>query len=469
MRRREFLAGSLGMATVPFAGLPAALAAMPEPQFPPDFTWGASTSAYQIEGAVTADGRGPSIWDTFSHQPGRIVTGENGDVACDHYHRYIEDVALLAQGGFKAYRFSVSWPRVLPRGRGTINQRGLDFYDRLVDALLEKGVAPWVCLYHWDLPQGLQDLGGWTNRAIADWYADYARIVAHRLGDRVPHWAMFNEPNVHAIFGHAIGSHAPGLTGWNNYLAAQHHQNVAQGKGIGALRSERSSLRLGTVISLQPVRAASTRPADEEAARRFDALWNRANLDPLILGQYPGGLAEAFAPLIKDDDLAMIHQPLDFLGINYYSRAHVVDDPNSILDRANFGPLPAGTETTAMGWPVEPAGLFEILTDLKGHYGNPPVYVMENGACYIDPKPQNNQVDDPRRVSFLHRHLLAAQEAMQQGCQLKGFFAWSLLDNFEWAEGTRRRFGLVYVDFATQERLPKASYHWLSRVMASNG
>ncbi|TXH36580.1 MAG: beta-glucosidase [Rhodospirillaceae bacterium] len=468
MRRRDFLAGGLGLATLPLVHPTEAAAALPDPEFPPDFTWGASTSAYQIEGAVAEDGRAPSIWDTFSHQPGRIITGENGDVACDHYHRYAEDVGLLAQGGFKAYRFSVSWPRILPQGKGAINRRGLDFYDRLVDALLAKGVTPWICLYHWDLPQALQDLGGWTNRAITDWYADYARIVAHRLGDRVQHWAMFNEPNVHAIFGHAIGSHAPGLTGWDNYLAAQHHQNLAQGKGIAALRSERASWQLGTVISLQPVRAATTRPADEEAARRFDAVWNRANLDPLLLGQYPGDLAKAFAPLIKEDDLAVIQQPVDFLGLNYYSRAHVVDDPNSVLDRANFGPLSTGMETTAMGWPVEPDGLLEILTDLKNHYGNPPVYVMENGACYIDPKPRNGLVDDPQRISFLHRHLLAAQQAVAQGCRLKGFFAWSLLDNFEWAEGTRRRFGLVYVDFATLQRVPKASYHWLSQVIASN-
>lgn len=467
MRRRDFLAGGIGLAALPGMNLSPADAAMPDINLPADFIWGASTSAYQIEGAVAVDGRAPSIWDTFSHQPGRIATGETGDIACDHYHRYREDVALLARAGFDAYRFSVSWPRILPAGRGAINHRGLDFYDRLVDALLQAKITPWLCLYHWDLPQALQDQGGWTKRDIADWYADYARIVARRLGDRVQDWAMFNEPNVHAIFGHAVGSHAPGLTGWENYLAAQHHQNLAQGKGLAALRAEQAAWRLGTVISLQPAHPATTRPADLAAARRFDALWNRANLDPLLRGGYPELLSEAFAPLIKADDLALIRQPVDFLGINYYSRAHVVEDPNGVLDHATFGPLPAGAETTDMGWPVEPDGLLEVLTDLKDHYANPPVYIMENGAAYEDRLSPDGRVADPKRIDFLRRHVLAAQQAVEQGCRLKGYFAWSLLDNFEWAEGTRRRFGLIHVDFATQERLPKASYYWLAKVMAT--
>ncbi len=435
------------------------------PAFPKGFVWGASTSAYQIEGAVKADGRGPSIWDTFSHEPGRIATGENGDVACDHYHRYAEDIDLLVKGGFRAYRFSISWPRILPAGRGEANKGGLDFYDRLVDRLLEKKITPWACLYHWDLPQALQDRGGWINRDIAGWFADYGEVIAARLGDRVKHWAMFNEPNVHAIFGHAVGRHAPGLTGWGNYVAAQHHQNLAQGRAIEALRASHRDLQLGTVISLQPVLPSTTRDQDWRAAERFDALWNRVNLDPLFKGHYPDLLARDFTPLIKADDLKVIRQKIDFLGINYYGKAHIVDAPSSVLQGATFGPLPVGTPTTAMGWPVEPDGLVDVLLDLKTHYGNPPVYVMENGACYDDPAPQDNRVADPQRLAFIRQHLVAAHRAIGLGCALRGYMVWSLLDNFEWAEGMRRRFGLVHVDFATLKRTPKDSFHWLSKVL----
>ena len=291
MRRRELLTGSaavLGSA----AALPALGAdAGADLNFGRDFVWGASTSSYQIEGATDEDGRGPSIWDVFSRTSGRIRNGDTGDVACDHYHRSREDVALLARGGFSAYRFSVAWPRVLPEGTGAVNARGLDFYDRLVDDLLARAIAPWLCLYHWDLPQALQERGGWLNRDSAGWFTDYARVVAARLGDRVKHWAMFNESNVHALFGHGIGTHAPGLTGLPTMLAAQHHQNLAQGLALKALRAERGDLRLGTVMSLQPVRPVSSHEEDGAAAARFDALWNRACIDPLVLGRYPDLLA----------------------------------------------------------------------------------------------------------------------------------------------------------------------------------
>jgi beta-glucosidase len=444
-------------------------AAAEEAGFPRAFVWGASTSAYQIEGAVKEEGRGPSIWDTFSHTPGRIIDGSNGDVAADHYHRVEEDIGLLAEAGFGAYRFSVAWPRVLPTGTGAVNPRGLDFYDRLTDRLLARGVVPWVCLFHWDLPQALQDRGGWTSRDSAGWFADYARLVAARLGDRVTHWAMLNEPSVHAIFGHAYGNHAPGLTGWPNYVAAQHSQNLAQGAGLAALRAERSSLTLGTVLSLQPVHPATDRDADRAAAARFDAVWNRANLDPLFLGHYPELLADAFAPLVQDGDLAAIRQPIDFLGVNYYGRAHVIDDPRSVLRGASFGPLPPGTPTTALGWPVEPDGLVELLADLKARYGPVPFYVTENGACYDDPAPEGGLVDDPARVAFLRAHVDACRAAIAQGADLRGYFVWSLLDNFEWAEGLRRRFGMVHVDFATLTRTPKASYRYLSHVARGAG
>jgi beta-glucosidase len=488
MKRRDFLKGTAGIGlaaagvssavgmipSVSIAGAetmpdkiePSAdsVMAAPLPHLPKSFLWGASTSSYQIEGAAAEDGRRPSIWDVFAHTPGRIADGATGDVACDHYHRYAGDIDLLAQAGLRAYRFSVAWPRVMPTGRGAVNAKGLDFYDRLTDNLLAKGLQPWACLYHWDLPQDLQAQGGWINRDIVGWFTDYALATVNRLGDRVKHWAMFNEPSVHAIFGHAVGNHAPGLTGWPNYVAAQHHQNLAQGTALAALRAAHSPLVLGTVFSLQPVHPATDREIDKAAAIRFDAVWNRANLDPLFKGYYPEALASSFAPLVKEGDLKTIRQKVDFLGVNYYGRAHVVDDPKSVLGGASFGPLPDGMPKTSMGWPVEPDGLVELLLELKNSYGNPVTYVTENGAGYDDPAPQDGMVADPQRADFIRLHAEAAAQAIQQGCALKGYFVWSLLDNFEWAEGFRRRFGVVHVDFQTQQRIPKLSYHLLSKL-----
>jgi beta-glucosidase len=481
MKRRDFLKGTAGMSLSALSASAALLPFQPAladslqtasdldrlalPQMPKGFIWGASTSSYQIEGAVAADGRRPSIWDVFAHQPGRIANGDTGDIACDHYHRYAEDVDLIAAAKLQAYRFSIAWPRVMPTGQGQVNAAGLDFYERLTDRLLAKGIQPWACLYHWDLPQDLQAQGGWTNRAMTGWFADYAQAVVKRLGDRVKHWAMFNEPSVHAIFGHAIGNHAPGLTGWDNYVAAQHHQNLAQGTALSALRTLGGDLTLGTVFSLQPVHPASDREADRAAAARFDAVWNGANLDPLFKGQYPAALSPAVDKLIQAGDLETIRQKIDFLGVNYYGRAHVLDDPNSVLSGAQFGPLPAGTPVTAMGWPIEPDGLVELLLRLKTEYGNPVTYITENGACYDDPMPETlGLVRDPQRTEFLLKHAYSAQQAVAQGCALKGYFVWSLLDNFEWAEGMRRRFGVVQVDFQTLKRTPKLSYHLLAKL-----
>ena len=293
--------------------------------FPADFVWGASTSSYQIEGAVDVDGRGKSIWDIFCHTPGKVRDGDTGDVACDHYHRWPEDIELLARGGFKAYRFSTAWPRILPAGAGAVETRGLDFYDRLVDGLLARGITPWLCLYHWDLPQALQEQGGWANRDVAEKFADYARVTARRLGDRVKHWAMFNEPNVQAMFGYGTGGHAPAVTGFSNMLAATHYQNLAQGRAMQALRAEHPGLRLGTVLSVQPARPSSASEADRTATARFDAFWNGAFLDPLFKGVYPAVIAEHFAPLAAAGDLQTIKQPIDFLGINYYAPMWVAD------------------------------------------------------------------------------------------------------------------------------------------------
>ncbi|MDQ0302726.1 GH1 family beta-glucosidase [Ancylobacter polymorphus] len=477
LRRRDLLLSALAAASLPALPLSnraQAAAAVPlppsgTPRLPADFVWGASTSAYQIEGAVAEGGRKPSIWDVFSHTPGRIADGTTGDVACDHYNRYADDVALMGDLGFKAYRFSLAWPRVMPDGTGPVNAAGLDFYDRLVDRLLAQGIQPMACLYHWDLPQALQERGGWHNRDMANWFADYARVAVQRLGDRVKPWAMLNEPSVHAIFGHGFGNHAPGLTGWDSYVKAQHHQNLAQGTGIAAVKGLHPDLKLGTVLSLQPIYPASSEPADIAAAARFDACWNTINLDPLFHGRYPALFTEAFAPLVQPGDMETIRAPLDFLGVNYYGPSYIKHDANAFLGQASWGALPPDTPQTLLGWPISAQGMVEVLARLRDTYGNPPVFITENGACYEDPAPVDGVVADPERTEYLRAHLVAAGEAIAQGCALKGYYVWSLLDNFEWAEGERRRFGVVRVDFATQQRTPKQSARYLASLMKAQG
>jgi beta-glucosidase len=436
--------------------------------FPADFVWGASTSSYQIEGAVDADGRGPSIWDVFCHTPGKVKGGDTGDVACDHYHRWPEDLDWLARGGFNAYRFSTAWSRILPAGTGAVEQRGLDFYDRLVDGMAARGITPWLCLYHWDLPQALQDQGGWLKRDIAEKFADYARIVARRMGDRVKHWAMFNEPNVHALFGYGTGGHAPGLTGLPGLLAATHHQNLAQGRALQALRAERTDLKLGTVLNVSPARPSSDGDADRRAAEKFDAIWNGAFLDPLFKGSYPAVVAADFGPLIADGDLRAIRQPIDFFGLNYYAPAYVAAAPQSLFG-AWFGAVPPGTRFTAIGWPIYPDGLSDALNRLRNEYGNPEVYVTENGACYDDPVAPDGTVHDEDRVAYLREHLAAARGAIAAGVKLRGYFVWSLIDNFEWAEGFSRRFGVIHVDFASLKRTPKSSFGFLAETIKQRG
>ncbi|MGE5540528.1 MAG: GH1 family beta-glucosidase [Gemmatimonas sp.] len=434
--------------------------------FPDDFVWGASTSAYQIEGAVAADGRGPSIWDVFSHTPGKVIGGDTGDVACDHYNRYGEDVDLLAAAGFRAYRFSIAWPRVFPDGTGRVNAAGLDFYDRLVDALLARGVEPWACLYHWDLPQALQARGGWLGRDVVPAYAEYAEVAVKRLGDRVKRWITFNEPNVHALFGYGLGEMAPGLRGRGNVLAAIHHQNLAHGTAVAALRAARGDLRIGTVLSLQPSLAATDRPEDRRAAEMWDAVWNTSCLDPLFRGAYPDLLASEYAPLVRPGDLETIPRPIDFLGVNYYSPMYQRADAGGLFG-TGWGATPPGIGLTAMKWPIQPHGLYDQLIRLRDGYGNPEVYVTESGAAFDDRVDSAGQVEDAARIAFLRDHLHWASRAVADGARLKGYFVWSLLDNFEWANGYSKRFGIVRVDYATQRRTPKASYHWLARQMGA--
>jgi beta-glucosidase len=431
------------------------------------FLWGAATAAYQIEGAAAEDGRGPSIWDTFCRLPGAVRNGDTGDVACDHYHRYAEDVGLMRRLGLGAYRFSVSWPRVMPAGRGPVNEPGLAFYDRLVDALLEAGIAPFVTLYHWDLPQALQDEGGWPNRTTADAFADYAGTVAARLGDRVRYWATLNEPAVAALFGHYVGIHAPGVKNPFDALRASHHMLVGHGKAVAAVRAAAGAgARVGLVNNLLHVEPASDREEDAAAARRFDGLYNRWYLDPVFRGEYPPDLAFAAAALpVEADDMATISAPIDFLGVNYYTRQLVAESDEDPVLRLRLVPPEGGRELTDMDWEVYPEGLYEALTRVSREYAPREVFVTESGAAYRD-EPVDGRVEDPRRRAYLEAHVDAARRAAEAGVPLGGYFVWSLLDNFEWAEGYSKRFGLVYVDYATQARTIKQSAEWYAGLIA---
>jgi beta-glucosidase len=434
------------------------------------FLWGAATAAYQIEGAAAEDGRGPSVWDTFSHEPGRVRDGHTGDTACDHYHRWPEDVALLAGLGADSYRFSISWPRVQPGGSGPANPAGLDFYDRLTDALLAAGIVPAATLFHWDLPQPLQDAGGWLSRDTAHRFADYAALAADRLADRIPMWITLNEPFVHMAFGYATGVHAPGQVLLTGALPAAHHQLLGHGLATAALRA-RGAERVLITNNCTPVRPASADPADLAAADAYDVLHNRLFNDPVLLGTYPDLDAYGTAlDCVRDGDLEIVSAPLDGLGVNYYNPTRIAA-PDAAA--AGLG-LPftdagiTGHPVTAFGWPVVPDGLHELLTGLKARYGDalPPVYVTENGCSRHDEPGPDGTVDDRERIAYLDGHIAAMERAMAEGVDVRGYYVWSLLDNFEWAEGYHQRFGLVHVDFATQRRTPKASYHWFRERIA---
>ncbi|MEV0940470.1 GH1 family beta-glucosidase [Micromonospora wenchangensis] len=429
----------------------------PIPGFPAGFRWGVSTSAYQIEGGATADGRGPSIWDTFAHTPGRIVDGSTGDVACDHYHRHREDVALLAGLGVSAYRFSIAWPRVRPGGTGPVNAAGLDFYDRLVDDLLAAGIDPVATLFHWDLPQPLQDAGGWLNRDTAAHFAEYADVTAARLGDRVKLWITLNEPFIHLSLGHGTGEHAPGQTLLFDSFPAAHHQLLGHGLAVTALRA-RSSSPVAIANNYSPVVRHGDTDADQAAAAAYDALHNHLFTDPLLGRGYPDG----FDPgVVRDGDLAVIAAPLDVLGVNYYN-------PTGVRAPGEGSPLPFELvplevyPRTAFDWPVVPDGLRTLLVGLRDRYGDalPPIQVTEGGCAYDDVPDADGLVPDPDRIAYLDGHLRAVRAAIDEGVDVTGYFVWSLLDNWEWAEGFTKRFGLVHVDFATGTRTPKSSYAW---------
>jgi len=454
---------------VPTAGPPGPPAAS-QPPFPRGFLWGAATSAYQIEGSPLADGAGASIWHRFAHSPGLVRGGETGDVACDHYRRFAEDVALMSRLGLNAYRFSISWSRVLPTGRGTVNERGLDFYRRLVDTLLAHGIRPLVTLFHWDLPAALDDRGGWLNPDLADWFAGYAETLFRALDDRVGMWTTLNEPWVVADGGYLHGVLAPGHRNLFEAPIASHQMLRAHAAAVAAYRAV-GRHAIGLVVNLEPKHPATDRPEDLAAAVRADAYMNRQYLDPVFLGAYPAELREIFGAAWPDfpaAELEQIRQPIDFLGINYYTRGVTRHDPERPpLCAATVRQLrSAYTET---GWEVYPRGLADVLLWVKSRYGGLPLYVTENGAAFYDPPTAEAGIDDPLRVGYLRRHLLAAADALAAGVDLRGYFAWSLLDNFEWSLGFDKRFGLVHVDYGTLARTPKASARFYSEVIASSG
>lgn len=438
--------------------------------FPPGFLWGTATAAYQVEGAWDGDGRGPCVWDTFVRLPGRVEGGDTGDLACDHYHRWHDDIGLMARLGLNTYRFSVSWSRVLPEGTGRVNQAGLDFYRRLVDALLERDITPALTLYHWDLPEELQRHGGWADRDTAAAFAAYAEVVANALGDRVPLWITHNEPSLHAIVGHAVGRHAPGVRDWRTGHQVAHHLLVSHGWAVEVLRAGTTG-KVGISLALEPAVPSTDSAEDAAAARRHDDHLNAWYLDPLFRARYPDALwawlaARGLTPEVGFDDLATIAAPIDFLGVNFYHRRVTCHDRDG-------GPLelrevPAGGTTTAMGWEVRAQSLYDMLTAVSREYGPCEVYVTENGAAYDD-RVIGGRVHDVERVAYLAQHMRAARDALSDGVPLRGYFVWSLLDNFQWDSGYAKRFGVIHVDFQTQCRTVKDSGWFLRDVATSNG
>ncbi|HJE57401.1 MAG TPA: beta-glucosidase [Nocardiopsis listeri] len=449
--------------------------------FPEGFLWGAATASFQIEGATTADGRGRSIWDTFAETPGKVLNGDTGDPADDHYNRYVEDIALMKRLNLGSYRFSIAWPRILPEGGGKVNQAGIDFYDRLVDGLLEAGIQPWATLYHWDLPQTLEDAGGWPERDTALRFADYAKVVADALGDRVSHWMTINEPWCSAFLGYHNGHHAPGHRDAEKALAATHHLLLGHGLAVEAIRSTGHPATVGLAHNQAVIRPHGADAADVRAARRADGVRNRIFTDPLFKGAYPADVLEDLADIsdfsfVKEGDLATISAPLDFLGVNYYSPEFVAGsakglDPALVSGEGEawLGADPEevhvsqGLPVTHMGWEIDPSGLFDVLQRLAGESGGIDLYVTENGCAFEDTV-VDGAVHDVDRTDYYEGHLRAAKEAIQAGVPLRGYFAWSLLDNFEWAWGYSRRFGIVHVNYETQERIVKDTGHWYAEL-----
>ena len=432
---------------------------MPTRTWPRDFVWGVSTSAFQVEGAAREDGRGPSIWDTRCTLPGKVYKGGSGDVSCDHYHRYPEDIAIMQSLGVDAYRFSISWPRVLPAGRGKVNEAGMAFYDRLVDSLLAAGIEPWACLYHWDMPQALENLGGWAARDSAGWFADYSALMAQRLGDRVKRWITFNEFSVFTLFGYAMDWCAPGLVDRTANLRAIHHVNLAHGRCVDVLRDTVRDASIGAVHNRQVVRPATASDADRSAAAMLDAHWNLAFPEPQLRATYPALLAEAIEPWVQAGDMAQICRRIDWLGLNHYGPIFAKADPAGIWGFA-WSDTPADAPVREdIGWAIFPEAFRDELIELSRRY-KLPVYVTENGCGTLDQPDATGAVHDPKRVAYLETYTAAMHDAISAGADVRGYFVWSLLDSFEWGAGYTNPFGIVHVDFETQKRTPKSSARW---------
>jgi beta-glucosidase len=426
----------------------------------PDFIWGVSTSSFQIEGATREDGRGPSVWDTRC-QKGEIANHDTGDIACDHYHRYPEDIALMQRLGIQAYRFSVAWPRLLPQGRGTPNEPGLAFYDRLIDAILAAGIEPWLCLYHWDMPQALDDLGGWTNRDSVTWFADYAALVADRYGDRVKRFATFNEASIFTLFRYGFDGVAGDIAGLDLLHRAIHHVNLAHGAAVDAVRERVPGSLIGAIHNYQTCLPST--PADAQAADACDAYWNRAFPDPQCLGSYPSRLRAAMEPHMQAGDLARIQRPVDWFGLNHYGPTFVKTVPGSRLGFAT-GEKWTGIPLTPMGWPIVPDAFRDTLLTIAKNY-DLPIYVLENGLGGYDKPDETGAVIDNDRIAYLRAYIGAMNDAASAGADIRGYFIWSLLDNFEWDSGYDVRFGLTYIDYPSQRRIPKASFHWYGNLI----
>jgi beta-glucosidase len=479
--RRDFLGQSLAIAgggllrgklmsaavTAPAEGAPAPKAVT----FPRGFIWGSATAAYQIEGAAKEDGRGESIWDRFARTPGKVKNGDTGDVACDSYHRWQEDIALLKAMNLRSYRFSVAWPRIQPTGQGAVNARGLDYYSRLVDGLLAAGIRPSVTLYHWDLPQVLEDAGGWPNRETADRFSDYARIVVRALGDRVKNWMVFNEPNVFTLMGYGMGFHAPGKRDFDLALRAAHVVNLAQGDAFRVLRSEVPKARVSGAYTMAVFEPATGSDTDRDAARRWQLFWNSWHVDPALRGTYPDAFPEGLAERamgLKDGDMRRTRASLDFIGLNHYNR-YVVStaEPSDGPLAGTFGGGNVGSKTD-LDWEVWPKGFYDVVMWLTREYRRPIIEVTENGCAYNDGPDAHGNVNDTRRIAFYRGYLAELARAIQDGADVRGYHAWSLLDNFEWGEGYSQRFGLVHVDFKTGQRTLKESGRWYGEVAATN-
>ena len=439
--------------------------------FPKNFLWGTASASYQIEGAHNEDGKGESIWDRFSHTPGKIKHGDTGDVACDFYHRYRDDIAMMADLGLNAARISLAWPRIVPHGKGEPNQKGIDFYNRVIDELLKHNIQPFVTLYHWDLPQALEDLGGWSNRDVARHFADYAAICAKNFGDRVKHWMAFNEPWIFTVLGYMFGIHAPGIQNRRLAMKAGHIVNLAQGMGVRAIRANTKPEMVGTAFSMQPIFPKTDSIEDREAAERYHRFNNVWFLETAMEGRYPkiflDGTEEEWLD-VRPGDMETVKAPLDFIGINLYTRMTIAHDPHDTM----MGTRPAyhgeENELTDFGWEVYPQALSEMILRISRDYPKMPIYVTENGASYGEKPDADGQVRDQRRIRFLRGYIGEMGRAIEKGADVRGYFLWTFTDNFEWAEGFQQRFGIVYCDFETQQRIVKESGHWYSQLARTN-